>query len=57
MTTYADRVAYEGYRGLMAGRRLVVPGFLNKLVVYGAALVPHNVLLPLVAHRQRRKGR
>lgn len=57
MTTYADRVAEEGYRGLMAGRRLVVPGFLNKLVVYGTAVVPHRVLLPMVARRQRRRGR
>lgn len=57
MTTYADRVAEEGYRGLMAGRRLVVPGFLNKLVVYGTPVVPHRVLLPMVARRQRRRGR
>lgn len=28
----AARVAEEGYRGLMAGRRLVVPGALNKLI-------------------------
>ncbi len=57
MTTYADRVAEEGYRGLMAGKRLVVPGFLNKLVVYGIGFVPHGLLLPIVAERQRRKGR
>jgi short-subunit dehydrogenase len=51
MTTLADRVAEEGYRGLMAGKRLVVPGFLNKLMVYGIGLVPHAVLLPQVAKR------
>ncbi len=51
MTTFADRVALEGYRGLMAGKRLVVPGFLNKLMVYGIGLVPHSVLLPQVAKR------
>ena len=38
MITYADQVAEEGYRGLIAGKRLVVPGFLNKLVVYGIGL-------------------
>lgn len=53
MTTLADRVAEEGYRGLMAGKRLVVPGFLNKLLVYGIGLVPHAVLLPQVAKRHR----
>jgi short-subunit dehydrogenase len=57
MVTYADQVAEEGYRGLIAGKRLVVPGFLNKLVVYGIGLVPHRVLLPMVAERQRRRGR
>jgi short-subunit dehydrogenase len=57
MTTTAEQVAEAGYRGLMAGKRLVVPGFLNKLVVYGTPLVPRAVLLPLVAQRQRRKGR
>ena len=57
MTTYADQVAEQGYRGLMAGKRLVVPGFLNKLVVYGTVFVPHALLLPLVAERQRRRGR
>lgn len=57
MTTYADRVAAEGYRGLMAGKRLVVPGFLNKLVAYGIGLLPHGLLLPRVAERQRRKVR
>lgn len=57
MTTYADRVAEDGYRGLMAGKRLVVPGFLNKLTVYGTIFVPHTLLLPIVAERQRRKGR
>jgi short-subunit dehydrogenase len=57
MTTYADRVAEEGYRGLMAGRRLVVPGLLNKLVVYGIAFMPHRLLLPMVARRQRRRWR
>jgi short-subunit dehydrogenase len=51
MTTYADRVALAGYRGLMAGKRLVVPGFLNKLLAYGIGLVPHRLLLPQVAKR------
>ncbi|HWV53006.1 SDR family oxidoreductase [Pseudorhodoplanes sp.] len=51
MTTFADRVALDAYRGLIAGKRLVVPGFLNKLLVYGIGLVPHAALLPQVAKR------
>jgi hypothetical protein len=35
----------------------VVPGVLNKLVVYGIGFVPRRLLLPIVAGRQRRKGR
>ena len=57
MATHADRVAAEGYRGLMAGQRLVVPGFLNKLLVYGIGLVPHALLLPQVAKRHRAEPR
>ena len=36
-TQSAERVAEEGYRGLHAGRRLVVPGFGNKLITVHAA--------------------
>ena len=57
MTTYADRVAEEGYRGLMAGKRLVVPGFLNKLLAYGIGFVPHSLLLPEVAKRHIPRAR
>lgn len=51
MTTLADRVAEEAYRGFMAGKRRVVPGFLNKLLVHGIGFVPRKVLLPQVARR------
>ena len=55
--TTALKELTEEIRGLMAGKRLVVPGFLNKLVVYGTVFVPRALLLPLVAERQRRRGR
>jgi short-subunit dehydrogenase len=41
----AERVAEEGYRGLMAGRRRVVPGFANKLVTVLAPLGPRALVL------------
>jgi hypothetical protein len=55
----AERVAEAGYRGLMRGRRLVVPGLANKLV---AALVPRLVPRPLLfaaldARRRKRGSR
>jgi short-subunit dehydrogenase len=45
-------VAEAGYRGLMAGRRIVVPGFANKLITAAAPFVPKSILLPLIARIQ-----
>jgi short-subunit dehydrogenase len=49
----ASRVAEEGYRGFMAGRRLVVPGFINKLIVAVAPFMPRRLLLAAIDRRQR----
>ncbi|HEY1475403.1 MAG TPA: SDR family NAD(P)-dependent oxidoreductase, partial [Pseudolabrys sp.] len=51
----AERVAIEGYRGLMRGRRTVVPGFVNKLVVLLVRSLPRRLVLALVDARQRRR--
>jgi short-subunit dehydrogenase len=51
----AGRVAEEGFRGLMAGRRVVVPGLLNKLVAVIVRFVPKFWLLPAVDIRQQRR--
>ena len=48
-------VAEAGYAGLMAGRRVVVPGFANKLLVFGASLAPRAWLLPAVARMQAKR--
>ncbi len=45
-------VAEAGYRGLMAGKRVVVPGFMNKLVAVFGPLAPRALLLPAVARVQ-----
>jgi short-subunit dehydrogenase len=50
------QVAAEGYCGLMAGRRVVVPGFPNKLVTRLVQLVPRALLLALADTRQRRRA-
>jgi short-subunit dehydrogenase len=55
LTVPAVRVAEEGYRGLMAGRRLVVPGFLNKVITFLPRLVPRSWVLEGVYARQRRR--
>jgi short-subunit dehydrogenase len=52
----AEQVAEEGYRGLMKGRRLVVPGFGNKAVAgVVPRIVPRRLLLGLLAARQGRR--
>jgi short-subunit dehydrogenase len=50
----AARVAEEGYRGLMAGRRLVVPGAFNKLIVALSGVMPRKFLLAGVERHQKR---
>ena len=51
----AEHVAEEGYRGLMQGRRTVVPGLVNKLVILVIRIVPRRIVLALVDARQRRR--
>jgi short-subunit dehydrogenase len=53
----AMAVAEEGYRGLMAGRRRVVPGLSNKAAVALLPFVPNGFLLPLVARMQMGRGK
>ena len=50
-----ERVAEAGYRGLMRGQRIVVPGVANKLVASVIPLVPRRLLLRLVVSRQSRR--
>jgi uncharacterized protein len=51
----AERVAREGYDGLMAGRRLVIPGMANKLVSFLPRFAPRSLVLKLVHRRQQRQ--
>ena len=56
LTQTAEQVAEEGYRGLMEGRRLVIPGFGNKAVAgLVPRIVPRGLLLGLLAKRQGRR--
>jgi short-subunit dehydrogenase len=40
-----DRVAIEGYRGLMRGRGVVIPGVLSKLLAAAGELPPRRIAL------------
>lgn len=48
----ASEVARQGYEGLVTGRRVVVPGAMNKIMLALIRLTPRAVLMPLLAHAQ-----
>jgi short-subunit dehydrogenase len=48
-TMSAAAVARIGYRGLKAGRRVVVAGLHNQVLAVGSRLAPHAVTLPVVS--------
>ena len=50
-------VAEAGYAGLMAGRREIVPGFLNRLTVMLLPFLPKSIVLMLVSKVQQNRAR
>jgi short-subunit dehydrogenase len=55
LTQSAKRVAEAGYRGLMQGRALVVPGTLNRVAVALSRFMPRAALLNVIERRQARR--
>jgi short-subunit dehydrogenase len=53
LTRSAERVAADGYRGLQENRRVVLPGFPNKLIASVGKLVPRAWLLEMVGTLNR----
>jgi hypothetical protein len=52
MARTADRVAREGYDGLMRGKRIVIPGFNNQLAALLPRFVPRGMLLSIMGRRR-----
>jgi short-subunit dehydrogenase len=52
----ADEVAQAGYDGLMAGKRLVIPGFGNRIVSLMPRLMPRAMVLRTIENYQRGRG-
>jgi short-subunit dehydrogenase len=46
MMMNADVVAQAGWAGLKQGRRVVIPGFRNRLTKVLGQLMPYRVMLP-----------
>jgi short-subunit dehydrogenase len=51
----ADRVAEDGYRALRAGRRLAVPGTMNRLTTTITRLLPRRLLMEAVGRYNRKR--
>ena len=51
----AERVAEQGYRGLMRGQRVIVPGLANRLVALALRVIPRCVLLAAIDAAQSRR--
>ncbi len=55
LTRSVERVAREGYAGLMQGRRLVVPGGANKILSVLPRLLPRRYVLSMVGASKRKR--
>jgi hypothetical protein len=53
----AEQVAQAGYDGFMAGKRLVIPGFGNKIVSALPRFLPRGMMLRVLESYQRDRGR
>jgi short-subunit dehydrogenase len=52
----ARSVAVEGYRGMLAGRAIVIPGFRNRLLANGYRLAPRGLITKVVRGIQERRN-
>jgi hypothetical protein len=48
-------VCDAAYRATMTGRRLVVPGFLNRLLVFAVRFAPRRLVLRIVRRFQQKR--
>ncbi|HJQ34177.1 MAG TPA: SDR family oxidoreductase [Pyrinomonadaceae bacterium] len=52
----AREVAEAGYRGMLAGKTLVIPGFRNALVARAVGMMPRGVVTKVVRGIQEKRG-
>ena len=51
----AKEVARQAYEGLMAGKRVIVPGVVNWVMIWASRMTPRAVLLPALAMGQKKR--
>ena len=51
-----EPVAEAGYRGMLRGKAVVIPGLFNKLMVFGGRLVPRSVTTAIARRIQEGRG-
>ncbi len=51
----AERVAREGYRGMLAGKRIVIPGAKYKLLQFAGRFAPRALVAKMAMHMQTHK--
>jgi short-subunit dehydrogenase len=57
LTRTPEQVAEVGFRGLMRGERVVIPGLMNRLALLGIRAAPRAALLKAIgAHQARRRS-
>lgn len=45
-----------GYRGIMKGKMVVIPGWVNKLLAFAGELPPRRIALEINAWLMRKRG-
>jgi short-subunit dehydrogenase len=55
LTQTADQVAEAGFRVLMRGDRVVIPGLMNRVALLGIRAAPRTALLKAIDARQKRR--
>ncbi|MBI5215308.1 MAG: SDR family oxidoreductase [Ignavibacteriae bacterium] len=52
----ANSVAESAYAGMIEGKRIIIPGVLNKLLVFCIRFLPQKILLAIVHSLHKRRG-
>ena len=56
MVMQAETVANIGYKGLMKGKTLIIPGMWNKLLVHSVRFFPRKLVIKIVRKLQEERN-